>query len=197
MQSPPPQVHLVIPAVAPAPAQLFVAHRSAACRMARAGGALAAAAVAAALVAVAWPGSPWAGLVMAAGLPAAVRLWRGCRYVCSFMGLCPACGRALRLPLGTAAELPLRVCCRGCGARPELRIRPVKPSSPERTQALRHLRPDCTGAWRSEWLWDECTLACAGCGARQAGTAALRRAAAEENLHGDLMERLAEEGRFL
>jgi hypothetical protein len=196
MQSPPLQVHLVLRARPPAPARLSLAYQRARWRALHAVGALLAGAGAAWLASV-WPGGPWAAVAMAAGIPVAAHLWRARHRVRSFTGLCPACGGSLHLRLGAPARLPMPVPCRRCGASPELRLRPPSPVTPAPSGTLRHDVPDCTGEWGSEWLWDECTLACRSCGARHAGTAELRRLAGEENQRGDLLARLAEEGRFL
>lgn len=200
MQSPPLQVHLVLHSHPPAPARLSLAYRRARWRALHAAGALFAAAAAAAWVANAWaavPAGPWAAAAMAAGIPLAAHLWRARHRVRSFTGLCPGWGGSLRLRLGTPVQLPVRVSCTACGARPELCLRPLPIVAAVWSDALRHDLPDCTGEWRSEWLWDECSLTCRSCGARHPGTADLRRLAAEENQRGDLLARLAEEGRFL
>jgi hypothetical protein len=198
MQSPTleaPLVHMVLRAHPPAPARLALAYQSTWLRAVLACGAVVAGVGAAGLSA----GFPlryaWPPLAVAAGLWTARYFWTGTYRVRTFVGLCPACGRHLRLATGTRIRLPYTVACRGCGAGCELRLRVGEASPPAAAQ--RHFLSDCPGEWRSEWLWDEGFLACTRCGARHAATMELRRLAAAENQHGELLARLAEEGRYL
>lgn len=199
MQSPTqeaPAVHMVLRAHPPAPARLGLAHQSAWRRALLAGSALLAGGIAAALSSALPLPYAWPPLAVAAALWGARYLWTGEYRVRTFVGLCPACGRHLRLAIGRRIRLPHTVVCRGCGAGCELRLRGEEAAGP-RAPALRHFLPDCPGEWRSEWLWDEGFLACTRCGARHAASTELRRLAAAENQRGELLARLTEEGRFL
>jgi hypothetical protein len=191
-----PPVHVVLHGRPPAPARLRLVPRPAVRRLALgvlvvafAGG-----------VAAALPGgasSPWALAALTVGLAAAWQIARARHAVGSFMGLCPACGADLRVRLRGTIELPRRLRCAGCGAHPELRLRPRERTAAGRATALRHLLPLCTGSWRTEWLWDEAHLACDACCARLPATPELRREADGENRSGELLARLADEGRYL
>jgi hypothetical protein len=192
-------VHLVLRGRPPAPARLTLAYRRARWRMPAAVGVLGAFAAATAWLARVTPSGPWSTLVLAAGLVLAARAWRDRYRVASFMGLCPACGCQMALRTGGRIRLPRRIFCNACGSSPELCVRAPRPAaSPCATPgSLRHYRADCTGQWRAEWLWDESFLSCRECGVRHPASSELRRAAAEENQRGDLLARLADEGRFL
>jgi hypothetical protein len=146
------------------------------------------------------PRLPWAALALCLGAYLAHKGWAGRYRVRSFVGVCPRCGRHLRIAAGTAIDLPHTLTCAGCHFEPRLEVdfRPRPARVPARAAArVRHLEGDCAGTWRERWFWDEPYLECPSCGARHFATTEARRAAAEENARGDLLERLADEGRFL
>lgn len=192
-----PAVHVVLRAHPPAPARLGAEYQSAPLRALLAGATLAVTAAAAGLSAGLPPGYPWPALVLAAGLWTARYLWAGQHRVLAFTGRCPACARELRLRPGARIRLPFVVACTGCGAECELRQGAPERPARRRSPALFHFLPDCPGEWRSEWARDEGTLACTRCGARHEASRELHRQAAAENQQGELLARLADEGRYL
>jgi hypothetical protein len=146
------------------------------------------------------PPLPLAAIALCLGAYLAQRAWAGRYRVRSFMGVCPRCGRHLRIAAGTAIDLPHTLSCAGCHFEPRLEVdfrRRVVRAAGRQVPPVRHLDGDCAGTWRERWHRDEPYLECADCGARHYATADARAAAAHENAHGDLLERLADEGRFL
>src|SRR5688572_27778487 len=141
------------------------------------------------------PHYPWPILCLAAGAYLGHLYWTGRYRIRWFLGRCPRCGGHLRLGCGTRVSLPHTLTCFVCHFEPRLEL--VPPEAARAPQPLRHVQADCTGSWREVWMWDERFLGCQACGARHAATAELRRLAREENVRGALLERLAEEGRFL
>jgi hypothetical protein len=146
------------------------------------------------------PPLPWAAVALCMGVYLAQRGWAGRFRVRSFVGVCPRCGRHLRIAAGTAIDLPHTLTCAGCHFEPRLEVdfRPRAARASHRaTPPVRHLDGDCAGAWRERWFQDEPYLECPACGARHFATPEARLTAADENARGDLLERLADEGRFL
>ena len=58
---------------------------------------------------------------------------------------------------------------------------------------LNHSHSGCTGNWSLEGAF----VACSGCGRRYLATPRIRMAAVDENLAGELLDRLTERGRKL
>lgn len=144
------------------------------------------------------PHYPWPLLSFAAGLWLAHRSLAGRFVVRSFSGLCPRCGRALRLDPGSLIDLPHTLTCFGCHFEPRLEVGAAGPAA-EPTDAegwLRHLG-DCPGRWRRLRRWDGPWLECDACGARHRATPAALHAAALETERDALLRSLADEGRFL
>ena len=141
------------------------------------------------------PHYPFPVICLAAGGYLAHLFWTGRYRVRWFVGLCPRCGRHLRLSMGQRISLPHTVACLHCHFEPVLEAQ--DPATAPPPEPLRHVRAECTGAWREEWMWDERFLACETCGARRPATPELRRLAHAENERGALLRQLAEEGRFL
>jgi hypothetical protein len=141
------------------------------------------------------PHYPWPVACLCAGAFLAHTFWTGRYRVLWFMGVCPRCGKHLRIASGTRIQLPHTLTCFACHFEPVLRVQEPEQARPE--VLLRHLRAECTGTWSEGWMWDERFLACGGCGARQPATPELRRLADGENEHGSLLRQLADEGRFL
>lgn len=65
------------------------------------------------------------------------------------------------------------------------------------TTVLRHWNTDCPGDWHMGGDGETCQLYCEACGAHLPATAALREEAIEENVAGELLRRLADEGASL
>lgn len=141
------------------------------------------------------PHYPFPVLCVCVGGYLAHMFWRGRYRVRWFVGQCPRCGAHLRMQLGERISLPHTVPCVACHFEPMLEV--ASPEEARPPEPLRHVRPECTGAWVEEWMWDERFLACDGCGARRPATPDLRRLADAENERGVLLRQLAEEGRFL
>jgi hypothetical protein len=141
------------------------------------------------------PHYPWPVLCFCTGAWLAHEFLMGSYRVRWFVGMCPRCGRHLRIGAGTRIRLPHTVTCFTCHFEPTLEVQPEAESRPE--LLLRHVRAECTGTWTEQWMWDERFLGCGSCGARQPATPELRRLADAENERGDLMRQLADEGRFL
>jgi hypothetical protein len=139
-------------------------------------------------------GGPAAAAAVAVTATLARILWVGEYRVRSFEARCPACAGDLRLTRGARIRIPHALRCRGCGRTSEVRP-PARP--PARPETLRHLLPDCIGAWGAVWLRDEPLLSCRACGALQPATPVLRRLASAENERGEILARLTREGRFL
>ena len=145
------------------------------------------------------PHYPWPLLSVSVGAYLAWLFSRPYR-VRWFVGNCPRCGRALRVEPGTRIRLPVRITCFGCHFEPALE--PFTEAGEEAIAAhgefgIRHVLPDCAGTWAEVTLWDQPFLACSACGARHHATDHLRHAAAAENGHGDLLDQLASEGKYL
>ncbi|MDB4949156.1 MAG: hypothetical protein JWM27_1805 [Gemmatimonadetes bacterium] len=146
------------------------------------------------------PRYPWAAIALCLGVYLAQRVWTGRYRVRSFLGVCPRCGRHLRIDAGTAIDLPHTLTCAGCHFEPRLEVDfrlAAARTAPAAGTTVRHLEGECAGSWHEHWHQDEPYLECAACGARHFATPQLRRAAAAENARGDLLARLADEGRFL
>lgn len=197
-QAPPAQV--ILNAYPPAPARIVLAYRPAPGRLV----------LTLLLVVVCWgpipwlvwlpPHYPWPLAAFVAGAYLAFRTWTGRYQVRSFTGRCPRCRRHLRLDAGTVIDLPHTLTCFGCHFEPRLevsfRTQPA-PSSTFEPVRVRHLDPDCTGDWRLSWFCDDPYLGCPECGARHFATPQARKVADEENSRGELLDRLAREGRFM
>jgi hypothetical protein len=185
----------------PAPARVELEQRSLALRVVGAAAALAFCWGVLPWLDPEWPRSPLAlaGVVLGAWLGR--RAWAGRYRVRSFVGVCPRCTRRLSVDAGTRIDLPHTLTCGGCGYQPRLEVDlrgPAPAALPAAAApAVRHLDGDCAGQWRERWLRDEPFLECAACGGRYYATPAARRAAREENDRGELLARLADEGRFL
>ena len=197
-QAPPAQT--ILNAYPPAPARVSLAYRPLPGRLLRTVLALL----------LCWGPLPWAVFVpphylwlalgLCGGAYLAHRSWTGRYVVRSFTGVCPRCGRHLRIDAGTTIDLPHTLTCFGCHFEPRLEVsfRPEPFRTPEGKRVwVRHLDPDCTGFWTLHWFWDDPYLSCEDCGARHYATLEARRVAEEENARGALLERLAEEGRYL
>jgi hypothetical protein len=144
------------------------------------------------------PHYPWPAACLVAGAYLAHRFWTGRYRVRSFLGVCPRCGRHLRIDAGALIDLPHTLTCFGCHFEPRLEVDlSPAPAAVPKEPPLRHFEGDCAGTWSERWYWDDPYVACSGCGARHPATPAARRAADEENLRGALLQRLADEGRFL
>jgi hypothetical protein len=141
------------------------------------------------------PHYPWPAACVCAGGFLAHLFWTGRYRVLWFLGVCPRCGKHLRIASGTRIALPHTLTCFACHFEPVLRVQ--EPAEAPAEALLRHLKAECTGAWSEGWMWDERFLSCDGCGARQPATPELRRVADDENERGALLRRLADEGRFL
>lgn len=141
------------------------------------------------------PHYPFPVLCVCAGAYLAHLFWTGRYRVRWFLGVCPRCGRQLRLSLGERISLPHTVTCFACHFEPVLEV--AQPEDKPAREPLRHAVPDCTGTWVDAWMWDDRFLACDACGARRPATPELRRHADAENERGALLRQLADEGRFL
>lgn len=130
----------------------------------------------------------------------AYRMWTGRFLVVRFSGVCPHCRRELSIAPGTSVDFPHALRCPGCRFEPRVEVAlwpPAGRGADGQVPWIRHLHPDCTGSWTLHWFWEDPYLQCSGCHARFLASPEARRAAEEENRRGDLLERLAEEGRFL
>jgi hypothetical protein len=143
------------------------------------------------------PHYPWVGAAFLAGLYIPYRIWTGRYTVVSFHGFCPRCGRPLHLRAGSRIDLPHTMTCFGCHFEPVLEASPGIVGAAGGSEAMRidHRSPECTGSWREEHGGQ--ALRCERCGARHCATLPARRAARRENERGELLRRLADEGRFL
>ncbi len=200
-----PAARTVLRAYPPAPARVDLDYRPLSGRLARTALALA----------ICWgpipwavwvpPHYPWPILLLCVGAYAGWRSWTGRWRVRAFAGLCPRCGRHLRIEAGTSIDLPHTLTCYGCHFEPVLEVdvsgrRPLPPVLPPAEPwkpVVRHLSAECTGRWEERWFRDDAYVGCARCGARFFATKDLRAQAAAENDRGALLARLAEEGRFL
>jgi hypothetical protein len=148
---------------------------------------------------LAWipPHYPWVAAAFVAGVFLPYRIWTGRYTVVSFFGFCPRCGKPLALRTGSRIDLPHTLTCFGCHFEPVLEAAPHvrRTARSGETITVEHRRPDCTGAWREERGGQ--ALRCERCNARHCATADARRAARLENERGELLRRLADEGRFL
>lgn len=190
-----PPVHMTLCAYPPAPARVGLVYQPAPGRGLKAALSLGILWGIAPATFVIPPHYPFPVLCLVAGAYLAHLFWTGRYRVRWFVGQCPRCGTHLRMHLGERISLPHTIPCVACHFEPVLEVRP--PAEPRAPEPLRHVRPECTGAWEEEWMWDERFLACDTCGARRPATRELRRAAAAENERGALLRQLTEEGRFL
>lgn len=190
-----PPVQMVLRAYPPAPARVGLAYQPAAARALRASAALLVCWGAAPWSVWIPPHYPWPVLVVGLGAWLAHLFWTGRYRVRWFVGLCPRCGRHLRLAMGTRLRLPHTIPCLACHFEPRLERQP--PEDAPAVAGLRHNLPDCTGSWHEAWMWDERFLCCDGCAARRPATAEMRRQARAENERGAILRQLGEEGRFL
>lgn len=190
-----PPVQMVLAAYPPAPARVGLVYQPAPGRGLKAAFSLVVLWGIAPFSFVVPPHYPFPVLCLAAGAYLAHLFWTGRYRVRWFVGQCPRCGAHLRMSLGERIDLPHTVPCLACHFEPTLEVQ----EAPEARapDPLRHVRPECTGAWTEEWMWDERFLACHACGARRPATPALRRLAAAENERGALLRQLADEGRFV
>lgn len=194
-----PPVHLVIRSHPPAPARVGVVRKGAAGRFV--GAVLSIVVFWGACRWLVWvpPHYPWPVLSLCLGAYLAHRSWFGRYAVRWFAGACPACGRALRLAPGARVDLPCTLTCFAC--HHESRLETFTPDGEERIAAdrrgIRHVLQDCAGTWVEESRWDEPFVTCTACGARHHTTPAVQAAARAENERGRLLDRLAEEGRFM
>ncbi|HEX5725557.1 MAG TPA: hypothetical protein VFX98_08820 [Longimicrobiaceae bacterium] len=194
-----PCVHLVLRAHPPAPARISLVHRPLAWRVVGVVLSLGVCWTAAPWLFWVPPHYPWPVLAFLLGAWLAYRSSRAFR-VRWFAGACPRCGRPLRLKPGAYVSLPYRFTCFACHFEPELHAYHLSEEerfAREAGRGIRHVTPECPGTWAEEVLWDQPFLSCSRCGARHHATDALRRAAAEENPRGALLELLAAEGKFL
>lgn len=141
------------------------------------------------------PHYPWPVVCICLGAWLAHEFWTGRYRVRWFVGMCPRCGRHLRIGAGARISLPHTVPCLACHFEPRLEVQRADERAPERL--LRHVVADCTGTWTERWMWDERFLGCGACGARHPATPDFRRLADAENERGELLRRLADEGRFM
>ncbi|HEX6747378.1 MAG TPA: hypothetical protein VF092_08845 [Longimicrobium sp.] len=194
-----PQVHLVLRAHPPTPARLGVVYQPYPWRALKT--VLSIALFWGICPYVVWipPHYPWPVLSFCVGAFLAHRFYTG-RYVVKwFAGVCPRCGRHLKLADGARIDLPYALTCYGCHFEPSLE--PYTLAEEERIAAdahgIRHVLPECAGTWREERLWDQDWVTCSACGARHHATPALLASARDENERGRLLDALASEGRFL
>jgi hypothetical protein len=190
-----PPVHMVLSAYPPAPARVGLVYQPAPLRALQAILSLAFFWGIAPFTFIIPPHYPFPVLCLATGGYLAHLFWTGRYRVRWFVGQCPRCGGHLRMSLGERISLPHTVPCLACHFEPALEVR--EESARAAAEPLRHVRPECTGTWAEEWMWDERFLACGGCGARRPATPELRRLARAENERGALLRQLTEEGRFL
>jgi len=143
------------------------------------------------------PHYPWICAAFLAGVYIPYRIWNARFTVVSFHGFCPRCGRRLHLRAGSRIDLPHTMTCFGCHFEPVLEASPELVGAPSGSETLRidHRSLDCTGSWCEERGGQ--ALRCERCGARHCATLSARRAARRENERGELLRRLADEGRFL
>ena len=123
------------------------------------------------------------------------RFWTGRYRVRAFAGICPRCGRHLQLAPRTRIDLPVVVTCFGCHFEPLLDVSAQSPE--EGAGGVRHRSPECVGRWERMWLADDCFVVCSTCRAHFPALPATCEGADDENERSDLMESLADEGRFL
>jgi hypothetical protein len=132
---------------------------------------------------------------LALGVYFPYRFWTGRYRVRAFAGICPRCGRRLQLAPWERIDLPLVVTCFACHFEPLLE---VSAEPPDRgAGGVRHRSPDCVGRWERTWLADEAFVVCGACRAHCPAIPEACRLADGENERSDLMESLADEGRFL
>lgn len=149
----------------------------------------------AALLVILPPHYPYFVVPLALGIYFPYHFWTGRYRARAFAGICPRCGLQLQLTAGTRIDLPLVVTCFACHFEPLLEISPQ--SVDVDAVGVLHRSPECVGRWERTWLADELFVVCSACRAHFAASPGVCRAADEENDRSDLMESLADEGRFL
>jgi hypothetical protein len=141
------------------------------------------------------PHYPYFLAPLAFGVYFPYHFWTGRYRARAFAGICPRCGHQLQLPPRTRIDLPLLVTCFACHFEPLLELSPETPNGGGREVA--HRTPDCVGRWRRAWLADEPFVVCDTCRAHYRATPETCSAADDENQRSDLLEALADQGRFL
>lgn len=180
----------------PGPARVELAHRGVWRRAAGVALWLAICWGAAPLVLRVPPHYPWAAAAIILGALLAYREWTGRYRVVAFAGICPRCGHSLRLG-ARCIDLPHRLSCFHCHFEPVLEVVGSSRGESATSRRPEHREGGCTGRWSETWLADEPYLVCWRCLAHAPATTGAREAARMENERADLLERLADEGRWM
>lgn len=142
------------------------------------------------------PHVPWVVGSFVTGLYLAHKHWTGKYLVCSFAGVCPRCGGALELDLGTTINLPHTLTCYCCHFEPRLEIARPAPDRPRAANdRVEHRTAECAGRWSLHLFGKERFVVCERCGACHPAAPEAQRMAEAENERGDLLARLTREGR--
>ncbi|HET7321193.1 MAG TPA: hypothetical protein VFI96_01780 [Longimicrobiaceae bacterium] len=196
-----PAALVTLRAYRPAPARVELAYRPLAGRVART----------AIILGIFWgaipfliqvpPYLPWALGALAAGAFLGHREWHGRWHVHSFAGICPRCGHPLSMGVDHSIDLPHTLTCFHCHFEPQLEVSFDEDEdehlADDSDADLHHCDARCVGRWELRWLADAPFMVCDSCHAGSPATRPVRRAAARENLRGDILAQLTREGRIL
>lgn len=139
------------------------------------------------------PHRPWVVASLGLGVFLAHREWTARYRVRAFAGICPRCGRHLS-PGARNIDLPHRLSCYRCHFEPVLEVGLEPEEGPVRPE---HRAASCTGRWTAMWLADQPYVVCGGCGAHAPADERVRAEAMAENERSELLERLADDGRWM